>query len=264
MTKIFRSSFIFIADRYEEWQLGRCISSGHIDTTITAKVVGNKIHFELSDINKLRILQSFEFDILGRDYCILPDRIQYVHTTSDFDPITPVVCHIFYTMDTINYVRFAMTNPDRIIEFYGHVDKHTQSSTPINAVRDTPPSQQTIRELIETIQQVQKIFNIYSDKTGNSQTYMAAIGLETFLNPLFFAWEKLKYGWHTDFLNEGDSMFGYMMFATNIPDNIQNVINNLRTQSPFAAIEKNGRLTQTLITTYEYILEQIQSGQLKI
>ena len=49
---------------------------------------------------------------------ILSDRIQYIRQ-SDFNPIEPVVCHIFTKDDELNCIRFAMTNPDRIIEFYG-------------------------------------------------------------------------------------------------------------------------------------------------
>ena len=30
--------------------------------------------------------------------------------------------------------------------------------------------------------------------------------------PLFFAWQKYKYGWHSDFWKEGDSTFEYMFF----------------------------------------------------
>ena len=47
MTAIYRNNFVFIADRYEEWQGGRCISSDDLDVTITAEVKDDKIHFQL-------------------------------------------------------------------------------------------------------------------------------------------------------------------------------------------------------------------------
>lgn len=124
----YKSSFVFQANRYEEWQSGRCISQGKISTEIVAEVNGNDIYFELSDIGNLRIPTSFEFEILGEDFCILSDRIQYVNNTSDFNPITPIVCHIFYSGDMVQYVRFAMTNPDRLIEFYGTLVCRNQPS----------------------------------------------------------------------------------------------------------------------------------------
>jgi len=116
MTNIFKKNFRFIANRYEEWQGGRCISQGTINSEIVAKTTSSSIHIELYGAEKLRILKSFSFEFLASD--VLSDRIQYV-TSSDFNPIVPVICHLFCSGNIISYVRFAMTNPDRIIEFYG-------------------------------------------------------------------------------------------------------------------------------------------------
>jgi len=117
MTNIFKKNFRFIANRYEEWQGGRCISQGSINSDIVAKTTSNSIHIELNGAGNLRILKSFEFEFIGSD--VLADRIQYIHASSDFNPIVPMVCHLFFKGDIISCVRFAMTNPDRIIEFYG-------------------------------------------------------------------------------------------------------------------------------------------------
>lgn len=119
--KFYQTNFKFVANRYEEWQGGRCISQGAISTEIISEVSGNEVHFELNDIGNLRILKSFDSEILGEDYCILSDRIQYSHATSDYNPIVTIVCNIFSKGATIDYVRFAMTNPDRLIEFYGEL-----------------------------------------------------------------------------------------------------------------------------------------------
>ena len=40
-----------------------------------------------------------------------------------------MICNIFYKGDNIEYVRFAMTNPDRLIEFYGYMENLGQPST---------------------------------------------------------------------------------------------------------------------------------------
>lgn len=127
--RFFKTNFIFVANRYEEWQSGRCISQGSINTEIIAEVNGNNIHFELDNIGDIRMLTSFDFEIFDENYGILPDRIQYVHSTSDFNPIVPIVCNIFYSGSTMQYVRFAMTNPDRLVEFYGSLVKLGQPST---------------------------------------------------------------------------------------------------------------------------------------
>lgn len=110
-----KKNFQFRSNRYEEWQAGQCISQGSVDVLITAEANGDGLHVELTNIGNLRIVKSFSFEKCD----ILPDRVQFVHGSYDFNPIVPFVCHIFYNGTTISYVRFAMTNPDRLIEFYG-------------------------------------------------------------------------------------------------------------------------------------------------
>ena len=70
-SRFYKANFRFAANRYEEWQAGRCISKGPISTEIVAEVSGNTIHFELDNIGGIRMLKSFDFDIYGEDYCIL-------------------------------------------------------------------------------------------------------------------------------------------------------------------------------------------------
>lgn len=437
MTKVYKNNFIFVAERYEEWQGGQCISQGPIDTRIVAEVNGDKIYFNLDEILQLRILKSFEFETTG--FCVLSDRVQYAYETSDFNPIVPMICNIFYKGDNIEYVRFAMTNPDRLIEFYGYMEQLGQPSTglskksikhtataesilqemasygmlkanavmerginlhnevqmsevctilggektieslkllikaleldeeesemngrgtsmlkpkilefiascnyrlgnfntaycvakqgleaideaiedsvftgiprsmygaegieniinlienayydqvededdiwavdPKEIITDTfdrfvneqrqPQSKnvlskQSIEQMVEIIHKVQKMFNDYGNKSGNTQMFMIANGLEIFLNPLYYAWEKMKYGWHTDFLNEGDSMFGYLMFEADIHGNIDNSIKCLENGSPFTGIEKDGIITSSLLAIFRTIKNKLNSGE---
>ena len=437
MTKVYKNNFIFVAERYEEWQGGQCISQGPIDTRIVAEVNGDKIYFNLDKILQLRILKSFEFETTG--FCVLSDRVQYAYETSDFNPIVPMICNIFYKGDNIEYVRFAMTNPDRLIEFYGYMEQLGQPSTglskksikhtataesilqemasygmlkadavmerginlhnevqmsevctiqggektieslkllikaleldeeesekngrgtsmlkpkilefiascnyrlgnfntaycvakqgleaideaiedsvftgiprsmygaegieniinlienayydqvededdiwavdPKEIITDTfdrfvneqrqPQSKnvlskQSIEQMVEIIHKVQKMFNDYGNKSGNTQMFMIANGLEIFLNPLYYAWEKMKYVWHTDFLNEGDSMFGYLMFEADIHGNIDNSIKCLENGSPFTGIEKDGIITSSLLAIFRTIKNKLNSGE---
>lgn len=117
MKRIFKKSFRFVAERYEEWQQGCCLSRGAIQTDIIAEASSNDIRVELNGIENLRIFKTSKYEFGGS--CILPDRIQYAHGSSDMNPLDPLVFQLFFQGDTLSYVRFAMTNPDRIIEFYG-------------------------------------------------------------------------------------------------------------------------------------------------
>lgn len=127
MNRYFKRNFIFAANHYEEWQGGHCLNQGHIKCVITAEFSGDLMRVFLSNIEELHILKNFEFEMDGS--MILDDRIQYVHYTSDFNPLVPIVCHLFFANGTIDCVRFAMTNPDRIIEFYGKLEKLDQQNS---------------------------------------------------------------------------------------------------------------------------------------
>lgn len=435
--KFFNTNFVFIANRYEEWQAGRCISQGPIQTQIVAEVSGNQIHFELDDIGNIKMLTSFDFEMPSREYCILQDRIQYIHDTSDFNPIVPIVCNLFYKGDTMEYVRFAMTNPDRLVEFYGSLVKLGQpstghrtqtklqsSNTADNVIKElssydmlntdavmeravklyndnanvasiaqakniieslklfvkayqldeeehdelgspmkckilmfialcnykidninrayciakqgldaideaiensvlsgiprsmygedtikelmdaietnrydevtdeddyyeidpeeidtarfeeiighseeisAKPSKQQIKQMIETISHVQEQFVKTAERFGDSMRgFQIKQSLETFKLPLFFAWRGYKYGWHTDWCEEGDSLFPFMMFEANLKKNTQELIDLLRTQSPFAQIERDSMITNTLISIYSTFISDIDNGTIKL
>ena len=88
--------------------------------------------------------------------------------------------------------------------------------------------------------------------------------LETFKLPLFFAWQAYKYGWHTDWCEEGDSLFPFMMFEIDLKKNIKKLIDQLQSESPFAQIERNSAITNTLISIYTAFINDIDDGTIKI
>lgn len=81
--------------------------------------------------------------------------------------------------------------------------------------------------------------------------------------PLYFAWQGYKYGWHTDFCKEGDSLIPFMMFEADMKNNVNNLITALRQQSPFADIEKNSAITKGLISIYSIFLTDLEKGKFK-
>lgn len=435
--RFYKTNFRFVANRYEEWQAGRCISKGPIATEIVAEVSGNSIHFELDDIGNIRMLKSFDFDIYGEDYCILQDRIQYALGTNDFNPIVPIVCNIFYRGNTMEYVRFAMTNPDRLVEFYGTLVQCGQPSTcrrtqmntdnantaekilnelrgygmlntgavferavklfnvnskvanveqlkaileslklfvkaltldqdendgeatlatpnilmyialcnfkignmnqaywvakrGLDAIDDAlensplivpksqlgeetlnllikaieaehagdieydefssidpfeidtrlldiaiskmstnnemvKPTKEIIQKMIDTISQIQDQFVEAAEQIGDAiKGVQMRNALEQFKFPLFFAWQGYKYGWHTDWCKEGDSLFPFMMFEANMKNNTQDLIDMLQTQSPFVYFERNSAITKTLIAIYKTFINDIDNNTIKV
>jgi hypothetical protein len=140
MIYIYRKTFVFEAERFEEYKEGKCIHQGSIKCTIKAaerdynpfdvisialyneisyKASGCDIDggmsFSLSGEIPYGINKQFNLPIMDGD--ILPDRVQYGRLPYSWaDSKEPVVCNIFNNM---NCIRFAMMSPLRIIEFYG-------------------------------------------------------------------------------------------------------------------------------------------------
>lgn len=433
MTKVYKNNFRFIADRYEEWQAGHCISQGPISTEIVAEVSGDSIHFELDDIGNLRILQSFDFECKDSDWEVLHDRVQYRHSTSDFNPIVPLFCNLFYSYDDINYVRFAMTNPDRLIEFYGEMvelgqpSKGKRSYSVVNKItsayevkkelksygmfnanalmeravdiyndnadiagidnanaiaealklfvdayklerceveeegrecsflipkilmfialcnfkvgnvnsayyiakkalneinyvvehsilsgipremygestilelidviennhwedvdkdinsddideteidldnlynlqheinRETlaakNPEARRIKQLVDVVNKVQKQYWEAGQHFNNTEKQVQFHSLfELIKNALYYSWEKFGYGNHSDFWNEGDSMFDYLMFEMGPEERINAIIQILEQSSPFAPIERDSAITNDLLSVFNKVL----------
>lgn len=75
---------------------------------------------------------TVSFDYVGSD--ILRDRIQYVNAPgASEDPTRPIILHIFVKNGKIDCIRFAMSFPDRIIEFYGYqIESDTSKESSIS------------------------------------------------------------------------------------------------------------------------------------
>lgn len=140
MNNIYRKTFVFDAERFEEYQDGKCVRQGSIRCSIKAverqfspynpfdvaiyneiisKASGGNINggmsFNLDGDFPSGIKKQFILPIMNGD--VLPDRIQYGRLPYSWDDSDePVVCNIF---DNMNCIRFAMMSPLRIIEFSG-------------------------------------------------------------------------------------------------------------------------------------------------
>lgn len=143
---IYKKTFVFKANCFEEYENGKCVNQGAVECTIQAhemyfdpydvfsmaefnelgsKVGGSDVDggmsFSLTGNIPSGINTKFNLPIIEEDD-VLPDRIQYGRLTNRpwKDSKEPVVCNIFNNMKCI---RFAMTSPLRIIEFYGNFTK---------------------------------------------------------------------------------------------------------------------------------------------
>lgn len=122
MNFLANKSFVFLADRYEEWMSGTCISQGPISAKITADASENVIKFTVKGADSLRMHKQVTFVFITENgpSVDLGTRLQYLNPLFvQEDPLEVLVCHVFYEDTRISYIRFGMSYPDRIIEFYG-------------------------------------------------------------------------------------------------------------------------------------------------
>lgn len=116
---IFRKSVSFHVERFEEWQAGQCINADNIDFDIHLIANDDKITVNIPNSTRFRMHKTVDFDFAVSD--VLSDRIQYINNPDQStDPTLPIILHIFVKNGAIDYIRFVMSYPDRLIELYGY------------------------------------------------------------------------------------------------------------------------------------------------
>ena len=162
-------------------------------------------------------------------------------------------------------------------KYFNQVDKENLGA-PINEniinlknvksiLDDSLPSIIPKKELKMIIELISKYQKNYSEIEGDQAEEMNAFeiieGLDMYKNPLLFAWEKYKYGWHSDFWEEGESMFEYMDFEMNINEILQILVSSLKNDSPFKMVDEDFNLTQSLLRIYTSLQEMLRNGEIK-
>ena len=122
------------------------------------------------------------------------------------------------------------------------------------------PTETEIKRLIESICNIQEQHSKFADKSDDSDITIRIFQFNQFLemykNPLLMAWQIYKYGWHSDFWEEGHSMFDYMLFETQAREITSELIKTLEENSPFAQFERCSLITNGLLHVYRHLLTQ--------
>lgn len=131
--------------------------------------------------------------------------------------------------------------------------------------QEQKPSENKIKSLIEVLSKIQENASKHFEAQGNKfQVFEYNQMVETFKLPLYCAWRLYNYGWHTDFLEEGDSLLPYMIFEDRAEEMLNDLIKLLKTESPFRMLERNGAISRALIEVYSQLLSDLQSGEVKL
>lgn len=127
------------------------------------------------------------------------------------------------------------------------------------------PSEGQIRGLIQALSKIQENASAFFESQGDGfKAFQYNQMIEAFKMPLYCAWQAYKYGWHTDFMEEGDSLFPYLMFESKAEDMLNDLIRLLKDESPFAMLERNGAITNGLTLVFSRLLRDIKSEVVKL
>lgn len=122
------------------------------------------------------------------------------------------------------------------------------------------PTGNEISMLIRSIKAIQNNYSKIADEKDDNDFFLQVFQhnqlLSMYILPLLKAWEVYHYGSHTDFWEEGESMFEYMMFESKAKEMIKALIDSLNERSPFEPFERNSAITNGLLQTYRHLLKQ--------
>lgn len=126
------------------------------------------------------------------------------------------------------------------------------------------PSKSKIVELIEAISNIQHELSKIYKQTGDLRILDIKQNLDSYKMPLYFAWRAYKYGWHTDFCKDRESLVPFLLFETDCVNNTQKLISQLKNGSIFDHVEQGSAIAKSLIDVYEMFIDDLNTGLIKL
>lgn len=219
-------------------------------------------------------LCNYKINNIDRAYKIAQKALDAINEAISDSPLIGIP-RSYYGEETINNLISVIENKysnsiNRDSNYY-EIDENIIDTTFLdklstsNNSRVNDISKEFIKALIDAISKIQNEFTKIGKRNGDSALAIKNNQmLEMYKIALYFAWEKYNYGCHSDFWKEGDSMFEYMMFEMQPAEIINDLIISLKESSPFRMIERNGLITNGLITIYEDLIKKLHSGKIQI
>lgn len=182
--------------------------------------------------------------------------------------------NLFLDQEVFNLINVLEENHSDEIDFYRGYKDGEENIYDDSIVRkllsqivhdqEQKPSEKKIKSLIEVLSKIQENASSHFEAQGNGlQAFQYNQLIEAFKIPLYCAWRHYKYGWHTDFMEEGDSLLPYMMFESKAEGMLNDLLKLLDTNSPFRMLEKDDAISRGLIEIYSKLLLDLQSGEIK-
>lgn len=126
---------------------------------------------------------------------------------------------------------------------------------------DAPFSRETILDLLGALNH---LISMYYKKAESEQNRAlvenSVLYVKLFKYPLLYVWQKYHFGRDEEVWQEDENMVPYDTFVSQIDKHLPELLSVLRTDSPFARIEREGKITKGLILVFSDLQNRITQG----
>lgn len=220
-------------------------------------IEANKLEPEITPL-KIKIIMamaSCNYQIGNLNYAyncamIAKEKIdEYIKSDSPFDDFsTRKMLREVDCDEIIEAVKCKGDGYSRLME------NHVLNTFSTNNLRKTfPPKNEasfTRDELYHLIHAIEQTKNAIISQAYSHGDYQVANLVENIFNtykyPLYYIWQKYKFGRDDEVWVDGESMISYHMFISNIKEHTDELLSILRNANPFAPLNNGSAITQLL------------------
>lgn len=150
------------------------------------------------------------------------------------------------------------------------MENHVLSYINTNNIRKAfPPKDDasfTKDELYHLIHSIEHTKNAIVSQAYSHGDYQVAKRIESIFNaykyPLYYIWQKYKFGRDEEVWVEGENMLPYHMFVAKIKENTDELMSLLCNANPFAPLDNGSIITQLLKKILGDLQARLQGGRI--
>lgn len=121
-------------------------------------------------------------------------------------------------------------------------------------------------ELYHLIHSIERIKNAIVSQAYSRGVYQVAKNIEFTFNsykyPLYYIWQKYKFGKDEEVWVEGENMLPYHMFIAKIKENTNELLSKLCSDNPFALLKNGSVITHLVQITLGDLQARLQRGRI--
>jgi hypothetical protein len=157
----------------------------------------------------------------------LEEIIRLVRESGQYEPLD-------YDDDSFDETEMDFDEAEGLLLFMENDDSRAEELSPEN-----------FKDLLKRIRFAGN--QIWKLQKGSDSSIMLFQLLDIINNTLYYCWEKLGFGHHSDFWKEGDSMMTYMFIELDPRPKIEQLISTFNTHNPFGIIDRKSIIKKGVI-----------------